>query len=70
MKFTLTFYLGCKKNIGEFDGILQLLKQAFLLVLSVKCTLVQALRLCTGRTRHRGSRGIAPPFLDHGTRRG
>jgi hypothetical protein len=25
----------------------------------VKCTLVQALRLCTGRTVHRGSRGIA-----------
>jgi hypothetical protein len=26
---------------------------------NVKCTLVQALRLCTGRTAHRGSRGIA-----------
>ena len=25
----------------------------------VKCTLVQALRLCTGRTAHRGIRGIA-----------
>ena len=36
----------------------------------VKCTLVQALRLCTGRTAHRGSRRIALPFLDHGTRRG
>ena len=35
-----------------------------------KCTLVQALRLCTGRTAHRGSRGIALPFHDHGTRRG
>ena len=35
----------------------------------VKCTLVQALSLCTGRTAHRGSRGIALPFLDHGTRR-
>ena len=32
--------------------------------------LVQALRLCTGRMAHRGSRGIALPFLDHGTRRG
>ena len=32
--------------------------------------LVQALRLCTGRTAHRGSRGIALLFLDHGTRRG
>jgi len=36
----------------------------------VKCTLVQALRLCTSRTAHRGSRGIALHFLDHGTRRG
>jgi len=36
----------------------------------VKCTLVQALRLCTGRTAHRGSRGMAVPFHDHGTRRG
>jgi hypothetical protein len=37
----------------------------------VKCTLVQeALTLCTGRTAHRGSRGIALPFHDHGTRRG
>ena len=36
----------------------------------VKCTLVQALRLCTGRTAHRGSRGIALLFLYHGTRRG
>jgi len=35
----------------------------------VKCALVQALRLCTGRTAHRGSRGIALLFLDHGTRR-
>ena len=34
----------------------------------VKCTLVQALRLCTGRTAHR-SRGIALLFLDHGTGR-
>ena len=36
----------------------------------VKVTLVQALRLCTGRTAHRGSRGIALLFHDHGTRRG
>ena len=32
----------------------------------VKCTLVQALRLCTGRTAHRGSTGIALLFHDHG----
>ena len=36
----------------------------------VKVTLVPALGLCTGRTAHRGSRGIALPFHDHGTRRG
>jgi len=30
----------------------------------LKCTLVQALRLCTGRTAHRGSRGIALRFRD------
>jgi len=33
------------------------------------CTLVQALRLCTGRTAHTGSSGIAILFLDHSTRR-
>jgi len=36
----------------------------------VKCTLVQAMGLSTGRTAHRESRGIALPFHDHGTRRG
>jgi len=39
-------------------------------VKKLKCTIVQALRLCTGRTAHRGSRGIALLFLDHDTRRG
>jgi len=36
----------------------------------VKCTLVRALRLCTDRTAHKGSRGIALLFHDRGTRRG
>ena len=36
----------------------------------LKCTLVQALRLCTGRTAQRKSRGIALLFHDHGIRRG
>jgi hypothetical protein len=36
----------------------------------VKCTLVEALRLCTGRTAYRRSRRIALPFFDHGTRSG
>jgi len=35
----------------------------------VKVTLVQALRVCTGRTAHSGSRGIALPFHDHVTGR-
>jgi hypothetical protein len=39
-------------------------------VVKVMCTLVQALKLCTGRTAHRGSRGTALTFLDYGTRRG
>jgi len=36
----------------------------------VKCTLVQALRLCTGRTALRGNRGVALLIHDHGTRKG
>jgi len=36
---------------------------------SKKCALVQALRLCTGRTAHRWRRGITLLFLDHGIRR-
>ena len=38
--------------------------------LKVKCTPVQALRLCSGRTAHRRSRGITLLFLGHDTRRG
>jgi len=41
---------------------LNYIKRRSLLFISeskVKVTLVQALRLCTGRTAHRGSRGIA-----------
>ena len=32
-------------------------------MVKVKVTPVQALRLCTGPTAHRGSRGIALPFM-------
>ena len=39
-------------------------------ITQVKCTLVQALRLCTGRTVHRGRRGLVVLFLDHGAGRG
>ena len=40
------------------------------LKVKVKCTPVKELRLCTDRTAHRGNRGLALLFLDHGTRRG
>ena len=36
----------------------------------LKVTPVQAMRLCTGRTAHRGSRGIALLVHDYDTRRG
>jgi len=45
------------------------LRPCFTNIVKVKCTLVQALRLYTGRTAHRGSRGIALLVLEHGTRR-
>jgi hypothetical protein len=35
---------------------------------NVKCTVVQALRLCTGRTAHRGSRGIGKVHRCTGTK--
>ena len=38
------------------------------LKVKVQCTVVQALRLCTGRMAHRGSRVIALIFLDLCTR--
>ena len=50
--------------------ILAKLLTAITKVKKLKVTLVQALRLCTGRTAHTGSRGIALPFHDHGIRRG
>jgi len=41
-----------------------LLDHRCLVIKKVKCTLVQALRLCTGCMAHRGSRGIALLFHD------
>jgi len=35
-----------------------------IIICKVKCTLVQALTLCTGHRAHWGSRGIALPFHD------
>ena len=58
------------QRIGSALGCAHETAAVITLVRKVKCTLVQALRLCTGRTALRGSRGIALPFHDHGTRRG
>ena len=41
-----------------------------MMVGKLKCILVQALRLCTGSTAHRGIGGIPLPFLDDDTRKG
>jgi len=56
-------------NVVSFVGIFDLYLDVNI-EKKVKCTLVQALRLCTVRTAHRGSRGIVLLFHDHGTRRG
>ena len=58
------------RNISELYAKVYFIICAFFWYLNVQCTPVQALRLCTGRTAHRGSRGIALLFLDHDTRRG
>ena len=56
------------RNVGQYTSIDTEWLPGVLLLHAigkqVKCTLVQALRLCTGRTAHRGSRGIALLFRD------
>ena len=58
----------CAQIVGKWPLLVNALRASTLL--KVKCTLVQAQGLRTGRTVHRGSRGIALLFHDHGTRRG
>jgi len=50
--------------------VTSLTKNTSILTYVKSAPLVQALRLCTGRMAHRGSRGIAILFHDHSTRRG
>jgi len=59
-------------HLNSFNSFLLLITVYFdsVFICVVKCTLVQALRVCTVRTAHRWIRGIALLFLDHGTRRG
>jgi hypothetical protein len=54
----------------QFQLLILPISSSLIWLSKVKCTLVQALRLCTGRTAHKGSRGIALLFHDHGTRTG
>ena len=55
---------GSVQAVGPIGGV------EVQVYVKVECTVVQALRLCTGRTAHRRIRGIALLFLDHCTRRG
>jgi len=69
ISFDLCRIHTCQRTLIEYAEYRRSLT-CYWYVTKVKCTLVQALRLCTGRTTHRGSRGIALLSLDHGTRRG
>jgi hypothetical protein len=64
--FTINLSLFCLHHLCSISGKA---KQSAFTVINLECTLVQALRLCTGRTAQRGNRGIALLFHDHGTRR-
>jgi hypothetical protein len=75
----LYIYMNCNFCVpgaapGHTDEVLSLCKKRKILMteqhLKVKCTLVQALRLCKGRTAQRRNRGIVLPLQDHGNRRG
>jgi hypothetical protein len=80
--FGQSIILFSHPNLGVFQVVLSfmfphqnpvwisLLPSTWPIGKKVKCTLVQALRLCKGRTAHMGSRCIALLFLDHSTRRG
>ena len=67
--YTSNFHISWKIRV-KFALYLHTITFTNYVKVKVKCTLVQALRLCTGRTAYRGTRGIALPFHDHGTRRG
>ena len=60
----------CLIRLGHYFSVISLFLLRRFKKGKVKCTFVQTLRLCTGCTAHRGSRGIALLFHDHGTRRG
>jgi len=67
----LSVRIFCYQNATTYisSSLYNTLKTSYY-IKKVKCTLVQALRLCTGCAARRGSRCIALIFLDHGIRRG
>ena len=68
--FSFLYICLTKLSSSRFIFLFNDLPKKLAVKVKIKCTLVQALRLCTGRTAHTGSRGITLLFLDHGTRRG
>jgi hypothetical protein len=64
----LDSFLDAVVKVALPEGVLVFMAPRPIMGKEVKCTLVQALRLCTGRKAHRASRGIALLFYDHGTR--
>jgi len=62
--------MKCEVNCSHSPGPRTRGKVKVKVKVKVKCALIQALSLCTGRTTHRGSRGIVLSFHDHGIRRG
>ena len=68
---TISSMIKNKKHLRfPFDSPSYIIGVSKLYKVKVKGTLVQAPKLCTGRTAHKGSKGIALLFLDHGIRRG
>jgi len=57
-------------SLERRQHVLYIFIYIYIYIYKVKGTLVQALRLCTGRTAHRGNKVINLLFLDHGIRRG
>ena len=57
-----------KISVTKYGGWLQISGQFAGFVIVYGESKVKKVHPCTGRTAHRGSRGIAPFFLDHGTR--
>ena len=58
------------RRLSAINSSILIIRLEVKVKVKVKCILVQTLKLCTCRTAHRGSRGIALPFLEHGPKRG